>query len=85
MRRLLTTAAAGVLALGLVAGCSSGTDDAISKATHGKVKVDKNGKKLTVTDGDNSISVGTAELPDSFPTDEVPLPGRRDAQGGRVR
>jgi hypothetical protein len=72
MRRLVTTVAAGVLAAGLVAGCSSGTDDAIKKATNGKVKVD--GKKVTVTDGDNSISVGTAELPDSFPSDDVPRP-----------
>jgi hypothetical protein len=62
-----------VLALGLVTGCSSGSD-ALDKATHGKVKVDKDGKQLTVTDGDNSISVGTAELPDSFPTDDVPRP-----------
>jgi hypothetical protein len=63
------SAAAGALALGLLAGCSSGGSD-----TTGKAKVDKDGKKLTVTDGDNSISVGTAELPDSFPSDDVPRP-----------
>ncbi len=74
MRRLLVTAVAGVLAAGLVVGCSSGTGDAIKKATDGKVKLDQDGKKVTVTDGDNSISVGTAQLPDSFPTDEVPRP-----------
>ena len=38
------------------------------------MKLDQDGKKVTVTDGDNSISVGTAQLPDSFPTDEVPRP-----------
>ncbi len=68
MRRLVVATGAGVLTLGLLAGCSSGGDSASN------VKVDKGKKHVTVTDGDNSISVGAARLPASFPEDDVPLP-----------
>lgn len=57
-----------MLALGLLAGCSSGGDAASN------VKVDKDKQRITATDGDNSISVGAAKIPASFPHDDVPLP-----------
>ncbi len=68
MRRLLLAAGAGLLALGLVTACSSGGDAASN------VKVDKDEHRVTATDGNNSISVGAAKVPASFPHDGVPLP-----------
>jgi hypothetical protein len=70
VRRIFVSTAVGLLALGVLAGCSS--NDSVS-VNSGKVKVEKKGDKLTVKDGDNSISVGDAKLPASFP-DGVPLP-----------
>lgn len=67
MRRLLVASGAAALSLGLLAACSSGGDAASS------VKVQKDKKHVTVTDGDNSISVGAARIPADFPKD-VPLP-----------
>jgi hypothetical protein len=68
VRRLLSATGAGVLAFGLLAWCSSGGDAA------GNVKVNKDKHQITATDGDNSISVGAATIPASFPNDDVPLP-----------
>jgi hypothetical protein len=85
MRRALATTAAGLLALGLAAGCSSedAADKIVEEASDGKVQIDDDGKKITVQgeDGEGTISVGEeAELPDDFPEDDVPLP-----DGGSVR
>lgn len=67
----MTGAAAGLLTLGLLAGC--GSDGSVS-VDNGKVKVEKKGDKLTVDDGENSISVGDAKIPANFPHEDVPLP-----------
>jgi hypothetical protein len=84
MRRTLATTAAGLLLLGALAGCSSDdvVSDAVETASDGKVKVDNDGKKITVEgeDGEGSVSFGDdTELPDDFPSD-VPLP-----EGGDVK
>ena len=70
MHRLLVTAAAGLLTLGVLAGCSSD-----SKAGVGKVKVDKNGATSTVTGGQSAVGMGGNTLPPSFPRQAVPLHG----------
>jgi hypothetical protein len=67
VRRLLVASGAAALSLGLLAACSSG-GSAVSD-----VKVHRDKKHVTVTDGDNSISVGAARIPADFPSD-VPLP-----------
>ena len=71
MRRLLAAAAAGLLMLAVLAGCSS--DDTKSVDT-GRAKVEEDGDRVTVDDGDSAISVGGTELPDEFPKRDVPLP-----------
>jgi hypothetical protein len=77
LRRLLAITTAGLLMIGVLAGCG-GTDDAVDKAvdaaSNGKVRVDKDGNKITVDDGDSSISIGDTKLPDDFPKGDVPLP-----------
>jgi hypothetical protein len=69
VHRLLVTAAAGLLTLGVLAGCSSD-----SKAGVGKVKVDKNGATSTVTGGQSAVGMGGNTLPPGFPRQAVPLP-----------
>jgi hypothetical protein len=85
MRRTFATITAGLLVLGLAAGCSS--EDAAEKiaerASNGKVDIEDGGKKITIEgeDGEGTFSVGEeTDLPDDFPEDEVPLP-----EGGSVR
>ena len=85
MRRTLAGTAAGLLMLGVLAGCSSDdiTSKAVESASDGKVKIDKDNQKITVEgeDGKGSISFGAeTDLPDNFPEDDVPLP-----EGGKVR
>jgi hypothetical protein len=85
MRRLFATTAAGLLAVGLLAGCSSGdsAEEIVERASDGKVDIDDDGKKVTIQgeDGEGTFSVGEdTELPDDFPEGEVPLP-----EGGSVR
>lgn len=68
MSRRFASVAALVLIGGLLAGCGSNGSDA------GDVDVKKDGKEVTVKRGDNELSIGDAQLPDNFPSDDVPLP-----------
>lgn len=53
----------------MLAGCGSDGSDAGPD-----VDVKKDGKEVTVENGDNSFSIGDAQLPDDFPEDDIPLP-----------
>jgi len=62
--------AVGVLLVGaLLTGCGSDGSD-----TSSKVEVKKKGDELTAKSGDDSVSIGDAQLPKSFPSDAVPRP-----------
>jgi hypothetical protein len=69
LRRLLAPAVAVLLTGGLLAGCGSDASN-----TSSKVDVQKNGDELTAKSGDDSFSIGDAQLPKSFPSDAVPRP-----------
>jgi hypothetical protein len=65
-RRLLALGAAALLTVGVLAGC--GSDD----------KFSADSKKVTVKDGNDSVTIGDAKLPKDFPKDDVPLPDNGD-------
>jgi hypothetical protein len=75
LRRFLASAVGVLLVGGLLAGCSSDGSD-----TSSKVSVKKKGDELTAKSGDDSFSIGDAQVPKSFPSDDVPLP-----EGGALK
>jgi hypothetical protein len=69
LRRRFASAVAVIVLGGVLAGCGSDGSDAGPD-----VDVKKDGREVTVDNGDSSFSIGDAQLPDDFPEDDVPLP-----------
>ena len=75
MRRLIIAGVAGLVTLGLSAGCSSGSDGA-TKAGGGSTTttVEPDGGAPVGRAGDRELSLGGNKLPAEFPKRAVPLP-----------
>ncbi len=74
MRRVTAAGATGLLALAVLAGCSSGADGAKKVDGSTTTTTEKHGDSLTDPAGDGSLGLGGNKLPAGFPKRAVPLP-----------
>lgn len=79
--RLVVAALAALLSVGALSGCGEkatekAAEKQIEKAAEANgedVNVDINGDEVSIDSSDGSVVIGTGDLPEGFPEDEVPL------------